>query len=333
MSTKIEWTDETWNPVRGCSIVSEGCKNCYAMRQAHRFSGKGRPYEGLTRKTAHGPKWTGKLKFSFTELQKPLKWKKPRRIFVCSMSDLFHEGVHFNTIAEVFIKIEQCPQHTFQILTKRPERAVQFFEWLSETVTWKPKTDNVWIGTSVEDQKTANERIPHLLKIPAAVRFLSCEPLLGPVDLKSQISNLKSIHWVIAGGESGPGARPMHPDWVRSLRDQCKDAAVPFFFKQWGEYMPFEADIQPPFYNSAYHGNEMYDAHGMNFIDPETGNAGKFKGFRWFDHDTAAIMDIETNCGNCTAYLKMGKARTGCMLDGKVHREFPREKCLRRGAQ
>jgi protein gp37 len=179
-------------------------------------------------------------------LEKPLSWKKPRRIFVCSMSDLFYESVPDEWIAKVFAVMALCPQHTFQVLTKRPER---MREYLVERCKAREPLPNVWIGCTVEDQQRADERIPVLLETPAAKRFVSCEPLLGPVNFSlvtvednngcaAQIWPLhgSGLDWVIAGGESGPNARPSHPDWFRSLRDQCVDAGVPFFFKQWGEW-------------------------------------------------------------------------------------------------
>ncbi len=244
--TTIGWTDMSWNPIRGCTRVSEGCRNCYAERMAARFSGPGGPYEGLARNTSSGPRWTGEVRVVEEHMDDPTRWRKPRMVFVNSMSDLFHEGLHGNTISRVFHVMEANRRHTFQVLTKRPGRVVGWFadnyrsEWPS----------NVWIGTSIEDQETADERIPHLLRVPAPTRFLSVEPMLGPVDVDKWIRGAVAIdeprpnwqvigaapkiHWVIVGGESGPGARPMHPSWAQSLRDQCVAARVPFFFKQWG---------------------------------------------------------------------------------------------------
>jgi protein gp37 len=266
-STKIEWTDAVWNPIRGCSRVSEGCRNCYAERQAIRQSGPGGKYEGLVRihitpprpptPERREPRWTGKVVFDEEKLKDPLGWKKPRRIFVNSMSDLFHERVEDNWIHEVIAIMAVCPQHTFQILTKRPTRMREF---LSTHYVHISKFRNIWWGVSVEDQATADERIPLLLETPAAVRWISAEPLLGSIDLRFlqpnnevEIDALRGTHgvirphrgsnpsidWVVVGGESGPGARPMHPDWARLLRDQCQTASVPFFFKQWGEFTPY----------------------------------------------------------------------------------------------
>jgi protein gp37 len=210
-NSAIEWTDATWNPVTGCTKISPGCKNCYAERFSERFRGiPGHPFEnGFD------------ITFWPNRLEQPLKWKAPRRIFVNSMSDLFHPEVPREFIEQVFDVMKRAHWHQFQVLTKRPERALG----LSSKLPWP---DNVWMGTSVESQPFVT-RIEKLRKIPANVRFLSCEPLLGPLQL-----DLEGIHWVIVGGESGPGARPMQPEWVRDIRDQCMAAEVAFFFKQWG---------------------------------------------------------------------------------------------------
>lgn len=211
-SSKIEWTEATWNPVTGCTKVSQGCKFCYAERMAKRLHAMGNPrYKNGFNVTLH-----------HDLIKAPLQWKKPRRIFVNSMSDLFHKDVPFDFIRSVFDTMKRASWHTFQILTKRPERLLE----LSPYLPWPP---NVWQGVSVEDEKVI-DRIDFLRKTPAHIRFLSCEPLIGPLDNL----NLQGIHWVIVGGESGPGARPMEPDWVRSIRDQCHEQNVAFFFKQWG---------------------------------------------------------------------------------------------------
>jgi protein gp37 len=256
----IEWTDSTWNPIRGCSKVSDGCKNCYAMRQAHRSSGPGGAYEGLTRILGSGPSWTGEIRVVHELFDQPLRWRKPRRIFVNSMSDLFHEAVDEVYIASILGVASAAREHTFQVLTKRAARMAQvlnskaFVEVVEDSHYMHTHTDfewplpNVWFGVSVEDQAAADERIPALLRTPAAVRWLSCEPQLGPIDLRlgdDYARRTHMLHWVVAGGESGPGARPMHPDWVRSLRDQCKAAGVPFFFKQWGNWLPALQDGAP----------------------------------------------------------------------------------------
>ena len=252
--TSIEWTDCTWNPVRGCSRVSEGCRNCYAERIAARFSNAGSveagEFVGFAERTPAGPRWTGRVELIKSKLQEPLHWKKPRRVFVNSMSDLFHESLPDDAILEVFRVMQDCPQHIFQVLTKRPENMRRFMaEWEGESI-WEGPVQNVWLGVSVEDQKTADERIPLLLQTPAAVRFVSYEPALGPVCLLNYLLygpwsavNVKpptsrGLDWVICGGESGPGARPFDIAWARSVRDQCKAAGGAFFMKQLGAH-PF----------------------------------------------------------------------------------------------
>lgn len=208
----IEWTNSTWNPVTGCTKVSAGCKNCYAEKFAERWRGiPGHPYEqGFDLRI-----WKERLKIPFT-------WKKPRTIFVNSMSDLFHEEVPFSFIKRVFLVMETSPWHTFQVLTKRAERLLS----LSRKIAWPP---NVWVGVSLETSQYI-WRIDYLREIPVAVRFLSIEPLLGPI----RTLDLSRIDWVVVGGESGPAARPIAPAWVREVRDQCVEQGVPFFFKQWG---------------------------------------------------------------------------------------------------
>lgn len=243
--SNIEWTEATWNPVVGCTKVSPGCKNCYAEKlhnQRHKalLEGKDLPaqYAEPFEKLATMPE----------RLDAPLHWRKPRRIFVNSMSDLFHEDVPFEFIARVFGHMHSANWHTYQILTKRAARMREFVEWYRTTwlkgfeSAWPKEYGHVWLGVSVEDQQRADERVPELLRTPAAVRFLSAEPLLGGVLFSQALRKLDGtcnrIDWVICGGESGPGARPMHPDWARGLRDQCEAAGVPFFFKQWGEWVP-----------------------------------------------------------------------------------------------
>ena len=211
--SSIEWTDATWNPVTGCTEVSPGCAHCYAKTFAERFRGvPGHPYErGFD------------LQLRPERLDQPLRWKKPRSIFVNSMSDLFHEAVPDEYIREIFDVMAIADQHRFQVLTKRAERLAE----LAPSLPWPA---HVWMGVSVENQRWTS-RIDHLREVPAAVRFLSCEPLLGPLEL-----DLEGIDWVIAGGESGPGARPMRPEWPRGIRDQCGAVGVAFFFKQWGAH-------------------------------------------------------------------------------------------------
>jgi protein gp37 len=217
LSSKIEWTDATWNPVRGCTKISPGCAHCYASTFAERFRGvPGHPYEqGFD------------LKLIPDKLQAPLSWKKPQRIFVNSMSDLFHPSVPDEYIRQVADVMLAADWHIFQVLTKRAERLETALSTYLRDVA---RREHIWWGVSVEDKKYGVPRIKHLRKAPARVRFLSIEPLLEDVGR----IDLKGIHWVIVGGESGNGARPMEESWVRSLRDQCERAEVPFFFKQWG---------------------------------------------------------------------------------------------------
>ncbi len=210
--TSIEWTNSTWNPVAGCTKVSSGCRNCYAQTFSERWRGiPGHPYE-----------YGFDLRLWPNRLEDPLRWKKPRTIFVNSMSDLFHENIPLTYIRKVFKTMETANWHTFQVLTKRAERLLE----LAPKLIWPP---NVWLGVSVENADFM-DRIDSLRKVPAKVRFLSLEPLLGPLEKL----NLKNIHWVIVGGESGPGARPMLKKWVEDIRKQCREQRVPFFFKQWG---------------------------------------------------------------------------------------------------
>ncbi len=266
MSTKIEWTDESWNAIRGCSIVSDGCRFCYAMRQAHRFSGPGGAYEGLTRvRKKSGPVWTGKVLLVPEKLGEPLRWRKPRLVFVNSMSDLFHEGVPFEFIAAIFGVMAATPQHTFQVLTKRPERALEFFAWLTQEATgyvsliggsplavacivhaqqrvrdrellatrdrWP--LPNVHLGVSVENQATADERIPVLLELPAALRWISYEPALGPVDFG--VHHRRDV--------SGEPIRrdPLGLEWER-----CDACGKPYPDVYWGDDAQWAAVVGTP---------------------------------------------------------------------------------------
>ena len=284
MTTKIEWTNETWNPIVGCSKVSEGCRNCYAERMAKRLKAIGKPqYQNVVDEKG----WTGKTVMP-PSIKNPMHtMKKPRMIFVCSMSDLFHETVEESWIDAVMMTIGIAKQHTYQILTKRPVRMFQYFS--SRTVP-----DNVWLGVTAENQAAADERIPHLLTIPAKVRFVSVEPMLGPVDVWQWLGgdrDIKGDHhynhgldWIIVGGESGPNARPMHPDWARGLRDQCQAAGVSYFFKQWGEWLP-----------------SRYPWYSDDGIDPKGGHT--------FDDGTQMV--------------RVGKKAAGHLLDGVEWRQMP----------
>ncbi|HLY06118.1 MAG TPA: phage Gp37/Gp68 family protein [Rhizomicrobium sp.] len=363
--SKIEWTDRSdWNPIRGCTRVSNGCGGpgdqggCYAEAMAARFSNPGNWGHGFAEMRGGKPRWTGKVELQEDRLTLPLRWRKPAKIFVSSTSDVFHEKLPDEAVDKIFAVMALCPQHTFQIITKRPERMRAYFTQDDGFGRWgfvehqarriareqgtpvpSEKTlatfggsnlPNVWLGTSCEDQATADKRIPDILATPAAVRFLSLEPLLGPIDLTSipwalrgfrpdrssvrerynaltgadRREHLRTdgtwnhrridapdgnpcwstncgpkINWAIVGGESGPHARPMHPDWARSLRDQCAAAGVPFFFKQWGEW--------------AFEGQK--DADGRTIVWPS----------------------------DCESFNKLGKKRAGRLLDGIEHNSFP----------
>ncbi len=223
--TSIEWTDATWNPVAGCTILTAGCTNCYAMRMAARLEAMGQEkYSGLTRKSGGRAKWTGKITLDWKALDIPAKWSRPRFVFVNSMSDLFHTDVPVEFIAAVWKTMEATPQHTYQILTKRPDRMAEILPGRDFKVL-----PNVWLGTSVEDGRVLY-RLDELRHVPAAIRFASFEPLIGSVAG----ANLSGIHWAIVGGESGPQARHMDPEWVHEIERMCRVAGTAFFFKQWG---------------------------------------------------------------------------------------------------
>lgn len=284
-STKIEWTNKTWNPVTGCTKVSEGCRHCYAERMAKRLAGRfGYPTDKPFRVTLHPER-----------MELPLQWKKPQRIFVNSMSDLFHPDIPDDFIRDVFSVMQRANWHTFQVLTKRPQKMASYLTFADPA---QPVLPNVWVGASAENQKAADERSPLLQITPAAVRFLSLEPLLGPVVIDHLEYSVKYgfkplINWVIVGGESGPGARPMNPDWVRSIRDQCLAANVPFFFKQWGEWEPETFDI----------------------FNPEEIKS---------DHYKTTSIDIPGAIGyNKKRFKWVGKKRSGRLLDGVEWNQMP----------
>ncbi|MBN8187568.1 phage Gp37/Gp68 family protein [Salipiger thiooxidans] len=325
--SKIEWTEATWNPIAGCSVVSPGCTNCYAMRQAHRLaSNPATPhYAGTTQMSRGGPVWTGKIGVAPDKaLTAPLRRRKPTTYFVNSMSDLFHEAVPDEVIDRVFAVMALCSQHRFQILTKRPDRMRGYVSSLHAMAVTEGRVEkaaedmieamgydgggassrvfeavhdglmNVWLGVSVEDQRRADERIPHLQAMPAAVRFLSCEPLVGPVNLEHFLSG---IDWVIVGGESGPGARPMHPDWARTVRDQCNAAGVPFFFKQWGAWKPTRAATP----------SDLVDARRALILSPD---GRQSSGLMPCPPDAWVVENI-------------GKRTAGRVLDGRLWSEVP----------
>lgn len=335
--SKISWTDASWNPVVGCSRVSSGCERCYAERVSHRLASNPvtkATYQGLTVERGGRPVWSNVVRAVPERLDQPLRWKRPRRVFVNSMSDLFHEQVPDEFIDQVFAMMALCPHHQFQVLTKRPERMRDYItakyrsmlvdQRMAELRRDQPASPwsggctlplpNVWLGVSVEDQKTADERIPLLLETPAAVRWVSAEPLLGPLDLarletpEGAVAPLtgqwaiegrgwssrsgERLSWVVAGGESGPNARPAHPQWFRDLRDQCAAAGVAFHFKQWGEWL---------------HCSQFADCPGPFTSDVPPGPLHDWNPKVSFDYSN-----------------RVGKARAGHLLDGVEHREYPR---------
>lgn len=223
--TSIEWTDATWNPVAGCTVLTSGCTNCYAMRMAARLEAMGvEKYSGLTRKSGGRAVWTGKIRLDEKALSAPMAWSKPRKVFVNSMSDLFHEDVPVNFIQRVWEVMRETPRHTYQILTKRPDRMAAVLKGLGFAIL-----PNVWLGTSIEDDRVLH-RLAAIRLVPAAIRFVSLEPLIGSVAG----GDLKGIHWAIVGGESGPRARWMNPIWVDEIEAMCRRSGTAFFFKQWG---------------------------------------------------------------------------------------------------
>jgi protein gp37 len=223
--TSIEWTDATWNPIAGCTVLTAGCTNCYAMRMAARLDAMGtKKYRGLTRKSGKRAVWTGKIRLDPTSLDVPKAWSRPRKVFVNSMSDLFHDDVPVEFIAQVWAVMKETPRHTYQILTKRPER-------MAEVLSAAPfeVLPNVWLGTSIEDGRVLH-RLDAIRRVPTAIRFVSLEPLIGSVAG----GDLTDIHWAIVGGESGPRAREMKPEWVDEIEAMCRRSDTAFFFKQWG---------------------------------------------------------------------------------------------------
>ena len=365
--SKIDWTDVTWNVTAGCRKVSEGCRNCWAIRTVPRLAGNGvkgyeqitNSKEQITNKSGKAKKllnWSGKIELLEHNLQKPFKYgKKPKRVFVNSMSDLFHEDVPFDFVDKVMAVISLFSQHTFMILTKRPERMKEYFEKLfadytpdeimekltslysDENFLGKDKPfpamedeaecfahnyamvhgilSNLWLGVSVEDQKTADERIPVLLQIPAAKHFISLEPMLGAVDLSKYLGfdatitchekitedvgkaiiemcnkagAKKLLDWVIVGGESGAGARPMHPEWVRSIKDQCTMSNVQFYFKQWGAYSMLNDKVANVKCKKIPHVSKMRSIKGYSDL-----------------------------------FIKVGKKEAGHLLDGIEYRQIP----------
>lgn len=409
--THIEWTDATWNPITGCTLVSEGCRNCYAAQLAATRLRHHPSRSGLARLNAEGvAKFTGEVRFNPQWLDQPIRWKRPRRIFVCAHGDLFHGGVQREWLVEIFARIALAPQHIYQILTKRPahQRAIlsdpsfvrQVYERVCDLTLERElrvvliadpahqgyapagtrihlgvwPLPNVWLGTSVEDQLTADERIPELLATPAALRWISAEPLLGPIDLRqwqhdygcgcgwggdSPLDYCREcgwrgfapganapedcpecgcaiddylacpecdgqdgdglsfgpnsrprLDWVVAGGESGKNARPMHPDWARSLREQCASAGVPFLFKQWGEWAPQVGAIDG--WSIADDPEQSRYDHLEYDIESEAwGTPFRPAWCDWDGLDEAQVVS------------RIGKRQSGRLLDGVLHDEFP----------
>jgi protein gp37 len=356
-----------WNPIRGCTRVSPGCGGpgdaggCYAEAIAARFSGPGQPFEGYATRTAKGPRWTGKVEVMWDRIDLPLRWRQPALIFASSTSDFFHKDLAGHDIAQLFgvmIAAHHLRGHTFQVLTKRADimrmhlNTPEFWEaanaaaesHIMERVDplnrrsddaratcddYGPENPppGIWLGVSVEDQTRADERIPDVLATPAAVRFLSCEPLLGPIDLTNitktngpgvdvfdalqfdaehgeQDTDLGTavINWVIAGGESGPNARPMHPDWARSLRDQCAETGTPFHFKQWGEWAPGE---------------------NCPHVQTRTETGATWFNDQWSFEDITPHMSEELHTDDAPDVWRIGKKRAGRLLDGVEHNGMP----------
>ena len=312
--TGIEWTDATWNPITGCTKVSAGCDNCYAETFAERWRGTpGHYFEGGF-----------DVQLRPDRLDLPLRWRRPRRIFVNSMSDLFHDQVPDEYIAKVFAVMSVAHQHTFQVLTKRHGRmrslinSEEFHDqmgwhatklhpyWSADDAGWP--IPNCWLGVSAENQQWADIRIPALLDTPAAVRWVSAEPLLGPLDLSRFLErdeakyDVPALDWVVAGGESGRAARPMHPDWARSLRDQCEAAGAAFLFKQWGEWRPVAPDVPD-------------NRCTTDCLVPVDGS------------DAVRIGDVGRGVaapgGPWTTMRRAGKKAAGRLLDGREHNGYP----------
>lgn len=411
--TKIEWTEATWNPITGCSLASPGCTNCYAMKLAGTRMRKHRSRAGLTTKTKAGPVWNGNLVFNPEWLDQPLRWKRPRRIFVCAHSDLFHENMPEEWIDRVFAVMALAPQHTFQVLTKRADRMREYMQRRSGKLArfmideylirgkgtghvvraeWPVKSlgdidlpddvamrqwplPNVWLGVSVEDQKRAEDRIPDLLDTPAAVRWISAEPLLGPIDLNcltvSGDGEMDAVHpwsweqeeanwvetsdtweadfedhfghapgskrgpmhpvldWAVIGGESGPGARPMHPEWATRLRDQCTAANVPFLFKQWGDWAPVSAipdtDEMDEF---LFHPPQSVEGPRRCKVEQCIlwANAQRFDMDCWsrvHSQSRENVLDVYASGSGHMTMMRLGKRRSGRLLDGVQHDGYP----------
>lgn len=349
--SKIEWTEFSWNPIFGCTKISSGCKNCYAERTARRLAHMG---QSNYKMVVQDGRWNNCVVWDPSLLERPLHWRKPRRIFVCSMSDLFHEDVPLDFQIEVFDTIQKCQRHIFMVLTKRPENMLEFFGGSSGAGLNCAPLPNVWLGVSCSNQADADKNIPILLQIPAAVHYVSFEPLLEGIDLigknksrmgkKGYLPNYlkpffckecgrhlttppstvtqmcgycggnsfvmrKTIDWVIVGGESGPGARPMHPQWVRDIRDDCVKAGVPFFFKQWGEW------------EEATHENA--ERHGYIVLNGRQGLLLPYNAKRYIYLNFDGTDYQDNPQPGSTAMARVGKKMAGRILDGRIWDEMP----------
>lgn len=365
--SSIEWTDATWNPITGCSVVSPGCTNCYAMKLAGTRLKHIPSRQGLTRDSKAGPVWTGEVRLNEQWLAQPLQWKRSRRIFVCAHGDLFAENVPDEWIDRVFAVMALAPQHTFQVLTKRakrmreyltdrsgklarfmideyiakapdnptktrainvawPVRSIGDIDWPSDVEMRHWPLPNVWLGVSAEDQARAGQRVPELLATPAAIRFVSAEPLLGPINFAKWLrpgcdrcppwetpcrigcQHVSRLHWIIVGGESGPDARPMHPAWVREIRDQCAATRAPLFFKQWGAWAPGEWHFNLDDHVAFVPFDPAVPVEGLSNHDEAQHRV------RWWEDDKAP-----EGLGS----LRVGKAKAGRLLDGVEHNGMP----------
>jgi len=331
--TAIEWTDATWNPITGCSLASPGCTNCYAMKLAGTRLQHHASRAGLTEMGKAGPVWNGVVRFNQEWLDQPLRWTRPRMIFVCAHGDLFHEAVPDEWIDRVFEVMERCSApngagHIFQILTKRAQRMRQYMQARlarrvahadafsrcptpamrdSPAARWAREAaqpayySNIWAGVSAEDQTRFDERAGDLEHTPAAVRWFSFEPLLGGIDAAQRFAS-GAFHWAVVGGESGPGARPMHPDWARSLRDQCETAGVAFHFKQWGAWKAYiDRDQDDPDWRQDY--TSVSGSRSFRFLNLAGGYG--------FHGERLHVMQ------------RIGKKHAGRLLDGIQHDGVP----------
>lgn len=373
--TKIEWADATVNAINGCTVTSPGCTHCYAMKLAGTRMRDHPTRKGLTVESKAGPVWNGEVRLHEPALLQPLSWTKPRRIFWNAHGDTFHPNVPWEWTAKVMAAAFLSPQHIHMILTKRADRMNAWFDTLAtegyaedfsaiiedlaesagmecDYPEWTLPLDNVWLGVSVEDQTRADERIPDLLATPAAVRFLSCEPLLGPVNLsalpwpdkvcdcedyrptfdalngsvycegccEAPESYSSQIDWVIAGGESGPGARPMHPDWARSLRDQCAAAGVPFHFKQWGNWAPV-CEMDEQLLEDIYHPAPAHSPEASRRCKVDQcvlhAEGTRFNGKQMYERE--AFWQGK----RAMTMFEVGKKRAGRLLDGVEHNGMP----------